>query len=264
MEEYRVPAVDRAIAMLGILEAHKDGLTGPELAAEAKFPKSTVYRILNSLEAGDIVRRVDSSGRYVLGNRLLGLAAKVRSRFHTDDLIKIARLHMETLSHSTGASSKLSVMDGDKAACIDVVYGSSEFSVAPTIGRRFPIHAGAASKLFLAHMDPKTKAELTAQRLENYTESTISDIAKLDVELQEILAQGWSEDRGEHNKNVAAIAAPILDSNGRIVAAVSIAYFSSHHEEMKSIALAPTIQCAKSISNALSGPDPVSETCPSR
>lgn len=258
MEEYRAPSVDRAIALLETLEAHKNGLTGPELAAQSKIPKSTVYRILNSLEAGNIVRRVGGNGHYVLGSRLLGLAAKVRSGYYNEDIVRMARVHLERLSLLTGEASKLSVLDGDKVACIDVVYGSSGFSVAPTIGRRFPIHAGGASKLILAHLEPKIRDTLISDNLESFTSQTIDTAAKLKQELDIIAAQGWAEDRGEHNPNVAAIAAPVKDINGGFVAAVSIAYFADHHTEMRSNAVEAVIACGKAVSKTLAA----SETSP--
>ena len=260
MDEYRAPAVDRAIAILDAIEGYRDGLSLQALADACEVPKSTVYRILNSLIAANIVRRIPATGTYVLGTRLLGYAANVVSGVSREDLIRFARPHLERLTNLTGEATKLSILDGDTALCIDVVPGTNSFSVAPIVGRRWPLHTGGAGKLLLASSSPKHRADYIAKGVAVHTARTLADGAALEAELERIAAAGWAEDRGEHISSVSALAAPIHDAGRNVVAAVSLAYFSDLHAGYRERFVEPVRRCAEAISAELaSGPDAANE-----
>jgi IclR family KDG regulon transcriptional repressor len=121
------------------------------------------------------------------------------------------------------------VLDGETALCIDVVPGTNSFTVAPIVGRRWPLHTGAAGKLLLAQMTPDARAEYIAKGVSGHTALTIIDGPALEAEVEAVASKGWAEDRGEHISSVSALAAPIYDSARHVVAAVSCAYFSDLH-----------------------------------
>src|SRR3954451_23888307 len=110
-EGNHVPVIERMLDILEIIERRPDGANIRELSDFLEMPRSTVYRILNTLEAREIVRR-GLSGAYVLGPRLISLGANV-SIGPSVDLADVAVAHLERLSLSTGEASKLSIRDGD-------------------------------------------------------------------------------------------------------------------------------------------------------
>jgi DNA-binding IclR family transcriptional regulator len=249
--EHRVPAIDRAVAILDVLGKYRDGLSLAGVARECGVSRSTGYRILNSLVAADLVRRA-RQGHYVLGPRLLGLAAAARASLHVGHLVGVARPHLERLSAVTGEASKLSVLDQGQAMCIDAVAGSNEYALSPLVAQCFPLHAGAASKVLLAGMPAPVRAAISGGPLPRYSELTIVDRAALEAELERIAADGWAEDRGEHSRSVCALAAPVRDAAGAVAATVSMAYLAERHPQMRRAHLGDLRRCCEAIGADLS------------
>jgi IclR family transcriptional regulator, acetate operon repressor len=248
-EGNHIPVIERMLDILEIIERRADGASIRELSDFLETPRSTVYRILNTLEAREVVRR-GLSGAYVLGPRLLSFAANVAIG-PGSDLADIAGAHLERLSHSTGEASKLSIRDGDGVLVIAAAQGSGEYRLNINPGRSLPLHAGAAGKVLLAHLSDEEIARVLKAPLEKYTDRTFSDPRKLAKELKQIRAQGWAFDNGEYSRGVTAIAAPVLNQVGEAVAAVSIPFLSTHDESRIGKLTAAAIATAKEISKVL-------------
>lgn len=227
-----VPVIDRTFDLLDLLERSPDGVLARDLVEALDVPRSTVYRILNSLVARKIVRRT-ITGNYVLGQRLVSLAARVRSDPVAVDLAQIAIPIMQKLSAETGEPNKLSVRDGDQANIIAATVAAHEASFAPTIASRYPLHAGAASKVIMAHMSADDLARHLSVPLVRYTPRTITDPKRLAVELAQVRKLGFARDHGEHNARVHALAAPVFDAGGRFLAALSIPFLADRDDEFR-------------------------------
>lgn len=220
-----VPVLERTMEVLAVLERSERGETIRGLTEQLALPRSTIYRILNTLEAHDIVQRT-TIGSYCLGARLLALASRVRPGQASYDLVAIALPIMQKLVEQSEEPVKLSVRDGDMALVVAAVPGTREYSPMPAAGTRYPLHAGAASKVILAHMPASEIEAFLSRRLERYTPRTVVDPRKLKAELQRIRRQGFARDQGEHGASVHAIAAPVFEPDGRFVAALSIPYLA--------------------------------------
>ncbi|HMR32353.1 MAG TPA: IclR family transcriptional regulator [Geminicoccaceae bacterium] len=230
--EHRIPAVERAIAVLDALALHREGMALPELARTCGSSRSTTYRLLTSMEEAGLVRRGEA-GRHLLGPRLLGLAAAALAGMGVGDVVACARPHLERLSAVTGEASKLSVLDQGQALCIDAVAGANPYALSPRTAQWFPLHAGAASKVLLAAMPAAAREAVVVGPLERFSDRTICDAEGLSRELESVIGQGWAEDRGEHSPSVCALAAPIVGGDGAVVATVSMAYVAERHDRMK-------------------------------
>lgn len=220
MPEHRVPAVDRALDVLGALEAARGPLSLREMTEALEIPKSTVYRILNSLETGGVVVRLEG-GSYVLGPRLLRLAQAVGQGF---DLVSLAKPLMDELARQQGVTVKLSVLDADTALVVAASIAPATFSVTTQVGSRFPLHAGAASKVLAAWMDARQLEKQLPARLERFTPATLTRRTDLMHALVTVRAQGHARDEEEHTAGVKAIAVPVFDASGACVAALSIPF----------------------------------------
>ena len=229
-EKHRIPVIDRMMELLTVLEQRPKGSTIRELVATARLPRTTVYRILNTLQSHEVVRR-SASGVYTLGPRLLSLSSRVSVDNAGYDLAALALPHLQKLSEENGESSRVSVFDSGATLVLVSVQGNREHALMVTPGQRLPIHAGAASKILLAHM-PRLERELLLRApLPSFTERTLTEPKKLTKELVRILRQGWAKDNGEFLPSVFAFGAPIVDSSGRCVGAVSVPFLAGAQPE---------------------------------
>jgi DNA-binding IclR family transcriptional regulator len=225
LERHRIPAIDRMMDVLGVLERRPEGATIRDLVDLLGLPRTTVYRVLNSLQSHDMVRR-SADGAYTLGRRLLALAARALAGAQDYDLASLSMPHLERLSEELGEGSKVSVFDNDGALVIAAVQGRREFALTVVPGQRLPLHAGAASKVLLACLPETELKRLLNGPLAGYTGRTITDAKRLAKELAEIRNKGWAFDKGEYAPSVNAYAAPIPDRTGKTIAALSIPFLA--------------------------------------
>jgi DNA-binding IclR family transcriptional regulator len=248
--KHRIPVIDRMMEVLGQLERREDGATIRELVAQLKLPRTTIYRILNSLQSHSMVRR-DEDGAYHLGRRLLGLAAHVAASASRTDLLAFATPVLEALSAELGEGNKLSVVDGDGVLVLAATQGRRPYALSVAPGQRMPLHAGAASKLLLAHLDEGEIDLYLSRPLEGYTPRTITDPKRLRSELARIRRLGWSQDKGESGPSILAYAAPVFDAEDRLLAAISVPFLlGTEPSRMEEIRLA-TIAAGRKITAAL-------------
>jgi DNA-binding IclR family transcriptional regulator len=218
-----VPVLERTLDLLGLLEQAPEGMSIRALCAALGLPRSTVYRILNTLAARKIVRRSDD-GVFTLGPRLVALAARAQPDRQPLDLHALALPLLTALRDETGEPVKLSVRDGDRAKVVVAVLGREQMAPAPALNTSYPLHAGAASKVIMAHMSAADLDAHLSLPLPRYTRETITDPALLRADLQRIRRQNFALDQGEHHLTVHAIAVPVFDSGGRFVGAISVPF----------------------------------------
>lgn len=243
-----VPVIERMMDILGALEQRGTGLTISELTQALALPRTTIYRILNTLQRHEVVRR-DTGGAYHLGRRLLSLAAHVAAQASEIDLAAICQPHLDRLALELGESVKVSVLSQEGILVLAAATGRREYALSVAPGQHVPIHAGAASKLLLAYMDAPALDLWLSRPLSAYTPKTITDPKRLRSEVVRIKRQGWAQDSGENAPGVQAFAAPIFTGGGEVVAALSIPFLSgTDATRMEEIRLA-TIAAARAISH---------------
>ncbi len=248
--KHRIPVIDRMMEVLVQLERRENGVTIRDLVTQLQLPRTTIYRILNSLQSHDMVRR-DEGGAYHLGRRLLGLASHVAAAASPFDLVAFATPVLEQLSSDLGEGSKLSVLDHEGILVLAAVQGRRPFALSVAPGQRMPVHAGAASKLLLAHQPENEIDHWLSRPLVAYTSRTITDPRRLRTELARIRRLGWSQDRGENGPSILAFAAPVFDPADNLVAAVSAPFLQgTEASRMEEIRLA-TIAAGKAITAAI-------------
>lgn len=227
-----VPVLERTVSLLDLLERYPAGATIRNLTRELDLPRSTVYRILNTLLAHKWVRRTND-GVFSLGPRLTTLAARVKSDVASYDLAELATPVAQQLRDELGEPTKVSVRDGDRAKVIVAILGKHEYSPAPKVGTSYPLHAGAASKVILAHLSEDEVEQVLGAPLTRYTPKTIIEPDKLRSDLNRIRKQGFAVEMGEHSASVHAVAAPVFDHDGRFLAALSIPFLADKDAVMR-------------------------------
>jgi DNA-binding IclR family transcriptional regulator len=212
-------SIRRAIDLVRRSAEHP--LTLTEAAEVLGVHKSTALRILQTLENARFVRKT-GAGTYVLGSGLIELSELALGSM---DLRQFAATHLAQLQRHTGHTVHLAQLTGDEIIYIDKVDSPAFDAVKlpSRIGRAVSLHASAVGKTILAHLPPQERDRLlTHITYERFTDTTITDRHTLETELHQIHNQGWATDNGEHDAYVMCIAAPIHDSRGHVIAALSI------------------------------------------
>ena len=245
--KHRIPVIDRMMDVLALLEKRTGGATIRDLVDLLDLPRTTVYRILNTLLRHDMVRR-SAEGSYRLGPRLLTLAARTLADAHDYDLATLSAAHLENLAAETGEGCKVSVLDGDGILVVSAVQGGREYALKVVPGQRLPLHAGAAGKVLFAYMSKAEQSERLDAELIRYTARTVADGKRLKTELARIRRQGWAQDKGEYVPSIWAFAAPIRDRQGKVIAALSVPFLAGapapHMEKIRASAIAVASQIA--------------------
>lgn len=212
-----IQSVDRAISILQVLaQQGPSGVT--EVSTALAVHKSTVFRLLATLEARGLVRQSSSRGRYELGYGVVQLAAGATSKH---DLSVISRPICQELAETLGETVNIAIHDGDRVLSIDQVIGTSTVTTVNWVGQRTPMHATAAGKVFLAHLPHLELRRALSGRLERFTEHTVTDRRELERQLDAVGDRGYATSIEEHELGLAAVAAPIQRLDGRVVAAVT-------------------------------------------
>ena len=212
-----VQSVDRAVSILQVLA--RLGAAGvTEIATELAVHKSTVFRLLDTLESRGLVEQQVDRGRYQLGFGIVALAAGAARKY---DLTVLSRPICLRLAEAVRETVNVAIHDGLAVISIDQVIGSATVTSVNWVGQRTPFHATSAGKVFLAFMPSPRSDAILAGDLEAFTSHTVVDPARLSMELALTRLRGYAITLEEHEIGLAAVAAPLRDMDGEVVAAVT-------------------------------------------
>ena len=215
-----IQVIERMISLLDALAQYPDPVSLKELSTVTGLHPSTAHRILNDMVIKRFVDRADG-GTYRLGMRLLELGNIVKSRLNVREA---ALEFMRALHRKTHQTVNLSVRQGDEIVYIDRAYSErSGMQVVRAIGGRAPLHLTSTGKLFLSADDSKqVRAYATRTGLAGHNKNSITELAKLERELNLVRTRGYARDNEELELGVRCMAAGIYDDSGKLVAGLSI------------------------------------------
>jgi len=212
-----VQSVQRAFALLQQLASEEMGVT--ELAAASDLPKSTVARLLKTLEHEGAVELVDDTGRYRIGPSITSLAG---SMDQSTDLIARARPHLVVLAQATGEDAGFSVPDGYLTHYVAQTESDNQVQVRDWTGERLPMHSGASGLVTLAFSPRSTQDRYLDRPLRSFTNTTMTDPNDLARRFEKIVADGYVWCKGEYADGLTAVAAPILDPTRGPIGAIHV------------------------------------------
>src|SRR3954447_16622295 len=208
----RVQSLDRALDLIEALAA-ADELGVSEIASRTGLVPSTAHRLLGTLVARGYAAQRPSSGRYLLGYKLLELTSGLQDRLQR--LPTAARPHLEAIQKETGETTNLVVLEGRDVVYVDSVSGTRSVRLFTEIGRAIPAHTSSAGKALLAWRDPADVEALLGQGpFVSTTPRTLTSLEALQDDFPRIRRRGYSTDNEEHELGVACVATPILDQRG--------------------------------------------------
>ncbi len=215
----RLQSVERAISVLEVLAARGEaGVT--EVATEIAVHKSTAFRLLGALEGRGLVEQTGHRGKYRLGFGLIPLAGAVTDRL---DVVQQCRAECTRLADELGETVNVAVLRDHFAVNVDQARGPSAVATHNWIGQLTPLHCTSSGKVLLAHLDPARRAELLARAgTPALTPRTETVVQRLDEQLARVREAGYAMAAEEYEVGLNAVAAPVFDRSGQVVAAVSV------------------------------------------
>ncbi|GGL40018.1 IclR family transcriptional regulator [Phycicoccus endophyticus] len=207
----------RAAALLGAFDEAHPRLGVAELARRTGLARSTVHRLAGELVRLRLLDRAEG-GTYRLGMRLFELGELVPTRRTLTDA---ALPLLEDLLEATHQRIHLAVLDGVEVVYVAIL-GAGEVDVASRTGGRLPAHATGVGKAMLAYAPPEVVRRRVEAGLPRLTPRTITTPGALTRELARIRAEGTAYDREESTVGVSCVAAPVVGTDGRVRAALSV------------------------------------------
>jgi DNA-binding IclR family transcriptional regulator len=246
--ESPVAVLGKAGAVLDCLVERE--LTPAELTARMGEPRSSVYRLIASLNELELIEPGVRKGTYRLGIKLLRLGGAVMASF---DERRFARPIMEEIHEATGETVFLCLRRGFEAVCIDRIDGKRVQSLALKLGGALPLHAGAAPRTLLAYEPEALWRRYVDEEspLEAMTPTTPTAADDLFGLLQEVRRRGVSISDQDVTVGIAAVGAPIFGLDGQVRAALSTSGIRDAILGDQSQAVQLTIEGAAEISRQL-------------
>jgi len=212
-EKNQVQVIARAAGILRALEGEAAGLSLGQIAQRVNLARSTVQRIVASLEREKLVIAASPNGRVRLGPTILRLASSVRS-----DFVAMARPFITRLSQELHETVDLSAVRKDHLVFIDQVIGSHRLRTVSAVGETFPLYCTANGKAYLSHLDETAIERLIGRSYEARTPKTLTRLDTLLTDLRSARVSGVAYDREEHTLGICAVGVALHDPLGNPVA----------------------------------------------
>lgn len=207
-----VQSLDRALTILDVLSFANTGLELREVASLAKLPKSTVHRLLSTLELRGYVRREAGTGRYAVAMRMFRYLG-TGPRMH-DVLVSLAQ--------RSGETANLGTVTGADVTYVDRADSPHALRWQLGIGSRVPAYCSALGKAVLAYKSTDAVERLLPAQLERHTANTLTNRADVLADLDRVRHRGYALDNEEFIEGVRCIAVPVWNAPDQIAGAISI------------------------------------------
>ncbi len=197
-----IGVLDKAIGMLHTIAESPCALA--ELCERTGLPRATAHRLAAGLEVHRLLARV-GDGRWQIGPAVAELAA------HVDDPLQAAgQMVLPRLREITGESVQLYRREGTSRVCVAALEPPAGLRDTVPVGARLPMTAGSGAKVLLAYADLATQ------------QAVLPEAKFTDRMLAEVRRRGWAQSVAEREPGVASVSAPVRDTGGAVIAAVSV------------------------------------------
>ena len=215
-----IRSVTKALRLLEEL-AKEPGLFGvSELSRSVEMDKSSVSRMLRTMEQASFVAQDATTQRYTLGLALAVMGQKALKRINVRDR---ARLPLERIAIATGECAHLAILAGDRAFYVEQAAPQRGVNVEAPVGTLAPLYCTALGKALLAHLPPERQSSLIeAMQFDVFTRRTIAGAEQLRMHLEVVRQRGLGMDDEEFSVGIRCIAAPVFRHDGAVCGAIGI------------------------------------------
>ncbi|MFD5700163.1 IclR family transcriptional regulator [Streptomyces lasiicapitis] len=216
-----VPAVTRAFDILELFLEGDGTLSAPEVTRKLQLPRTTVHELLTTLAARSyLVPIPEQPGRYRLGVRTYQLGSRYAEQL---DLAAEGQRVAREVTETCGETVHVAILEDADVIYIAKVDSTHAVRMVSAAGRRLPAHCTAVGKMLLASLPAaELDARIAGRELAAMTPNSLTDPAELRAALTAVRERGVASEHRESNPDVSCVAAPVRDSAGRVVAALSV------------------------------------------
>jgi DNA-binding IclR family transcriptional regulator len=217
-DEGTLRSVRRAVTALELI-ADAGELGVSELGRRLGVHKATASRLVATLAERGLLDRDPRTEKVRLGFGLIRLAGTAMAGL---DIVRTAHPVLVDLAEDTRETVNLGVLSEGAVVYVDQVTGSRSIVAVSWVGRRTPLHATSNGKVLLAYLDADERDRLLARPLAAMTSRTVTDGHDLQRHLEQVAARGYAQTLEELEEGLNAVAAPVHQADGRVVAALSV------------------------------------------
>lgn len=214
-----VQSVERAFAVLRAIAQHSGGVGVSTIARESGLPKSTVARLLVTMEGIGAVERMGDDSGYHIGPAIGALAG---DGIFPAQVAAVVRPYLRELVDVAGEDAGLAVPDGDHVLYVDQVHTQTPVQVQDWTGQRLPPHTVASGFVFMASWEPDRLDSYLAEDLEPFTPQTLVDPVSIRRRIGQVADDGFAWTREEFAEGINGVAAPIHGDRGEVIAALNL------------------------------------------
>ena len=220
MTKQRLSSVANSLRLLKSFSGGQNELGITTLASRLGLAKSTVHRLAATLTAAGFLEQNAETGKYRLGLALFELGALVRRRM---DVANEARPQLRELLEKTGETVQLGIIDQSSVLYVYEMESRRAIRMAAAVGARAPLHCTAVGKVLLAFQSPEYVKELAERGLAPLTDNTVTKRDTFLAMLKEVRGRDCAIDDEESEIGLRAIAAPVRNQRGAVIAALGVA-----------------------------------------
>lgn len=217
-----VEALARGLAVIEAFDDIQPEMTLTELARKVGMPPATVRRNLHTLETLGYVRRHNK--HFLLAPRILTLGSAYLKAAHVDEAL-MPELHR--ITELFGDAANIGILDGSNILYIAHLSEARMSRRSASVGVTYPAYATSMGRVLLAQLPPaQLDAYFRSFAPRRLTETTVTDEGQLRALLAETRVNGYSITVDQLDYGITALAVPIRDAAGRVVAAVNTSGYS--------------------------------------
>jgi IclR family transcriptional regulator, KDG regulon repressor len=214
-----VRAVERALDILLCFTREEPVRSLTHIAECVHMSKTTVHRLLATLENRRFITRDKVTGLYRLGFRFIEMASLV---LQDVELHRWAQPYLQSLSAECGETVDLSILEGSQVIYLQVIESPQRVKIAAAAGQRLPAFCTASGKALLAFLPEEQVWKILGENLTRYTDRTTVSVADILEELRITRERGYAVSDQEYERDINAVAAPIFDADDHPIASIAI------------------------------------------
>lgn len=218
--KYHIPILEKGMQVIELIAQHPKGLTVQEMVNTLEHSKTSIYRIVCSLEEMGFLLKNKETNSFSITKKLFKIGL---SSLGTTTILEHAYEPMRRLRDELRETVVLGTLMGSKIMILEQVIGSHHFSFILKPGMGVGLHASAPGKAMMANLSTEERDEILSKiEFTPYTENTITNTEDYLEELNHVKSCGYSLDMGEELTGVRCIGAPVFNQAGKAAATIWI------------------------------------------
>jgi DNA-binding IclR family transcriptional regulator len=250
-EKYIVPGLQRGLQILRCFNRNRTQIGAPEIAKELGIPRSTVFRLMQTLEYMGFIEKIKNSSDFRLGVGVLSLGFEFLGSLEVTEL---AQPVLERLRDTTGFSTHLVIRDGWDVVFVVKAAAKTTFASSVNIGTRLPAHGTVLGRMLLADLsETELKQVYPTGKLSKFSDQTPTTLSDLTKILDQDRTRGYAISEAYFENGIGSVAVPVRDSSKRVVAVINVTYQDGTVErsEVEGKILKSVLQAADELSQQL-------------